>query len=464
MADLIVTEAIASAATKGLRLVEEGKAGDGLVPRTITDARRMANREPLSERKVKAMPGWFARHASDKAPNWDKAGEETPGYVAWLLWGGDTAAEWAQRQVEALAHEGRSADQEMPDEVSPRQQSMIEELVSIAEEYGPFDTSTGANGAHYAPADANPFKSEGLICANCELYQPISDTEGRCAVVQGPLTDGNVDPNAICKLWVIPESKLVPAEGTREEVMKAEIRIVEERDLRENPDLLSELRNGADIVEKRRVETEVRADQTGKGWKLTGYAAVFDSETSLGNFNERIARGAFRKVLKRTDLDVAALFNHDQNLILGRTTNGTLTLREDPRGLVYEVDVADTSYGRDLKVLLERGDVTQSSFAFRVKSDGQQWTENQDGTLVRTITEFEDLLDVSPVVYPAYADTTSVALTRNNQTSSTRETEQEGQGSAEQQSSQAGSQPRRADEEGAHRQRVRRLKLRDRAA
>ena len=246
--------------------------------------------------------------------------------------------------------------------------------------------------------------------------------------------------------------------------MKAETRIVEERDLRENPDLLSELRNGADIVEKRMVETEVRANESGKGWKLTGYAAVFDSEASLGNFNERIARGAFRKVLKRTDLDVAALFNHDQNLILGRTTNGTLTLREDPRGLVYEVDVADTTYGRDLKVLLERGDVTQSSFAFRVKSDGQQWSEGEDGTLIRTITEFDDLLDVSPVVYPAYADTTSAAVTSRNQTSSNSESEQEGQGAAAQQSHQADSQPRRADEEGVHRQRVRRLKLRDRAA
>ena len=464
MADLTVTNEIARAAAKGLQLVDEGRAGDGLVPRTITDARLMADGDALSERKVRAMPGWFARHATDKKPGWDKPGEETPGYVAWLLWGGDTAAEWAKRKVEQLNNEARSADDMQVDEVNARQAAMVEEYVSIAEEYGPFNASTGADGAHYAPADANPFKPEGLICANCELYQPISDTEGRCAIVQGPLEDGNVEPNAICKLWVIPESKLAPAEGTREVVMKAETRIVEERDLRENPDLLSELRNGADIVEKRMVETEVRANESGKGWKLTGYAAVFDSEASLGNFNERIARGAFRKVLKRTNLDVAALFNHDQNLILGRTTNGTLTLREDPRGLVYEVDVADTTYGRDLKVLLERGDVTQSSFAFRVKSDGQQWSEGEDGTLIRTITEFDDLLDVSPVVYPAYADTTSAAVTSRNQTSSNSESEQEGQGAAAQQSHQADSQPRRADEEGVHRQRVRRLKLRDRAA
>ena len=352
------------------------------------------------------------------------------------------------------------------DAVNDRQKSQIEDLVSLAEEYGPFDTSTGANGAHYAPADANPFVSEGLICANCELYQPISETEGRCAIVEGPLDSGHVEPNAVCKLWVIPESKLAPAAGTREDVVNKETRIINELDIRENPALVSELRNGADVVERRiaPVTTEIREAANG-GWTLTGHAAVFGSESGdLGGFREVIQRGAFRKVLKRDGLDVAALFNHDQNLILGRTTNGSLTLREDPKGLVYEVNVADTSYGRDLKVLLERGDVSQSSFAFRVRAEGQTWTDAPDGTMIRTITEFDDLLDVSPVVFPAYADTTSVALTRSNQSSSTGEPEQEGQGAAVQQSSQAGSQPRRADDEGTHRHRARRLKLRDKRA
>jgi len=253
---------------------------------------------------------------------------------------------------------------------------------------------------------------------------------------------------------------------SREDVLKKETRIINELDLRENPALVSELRDGADVVERRLapVTTEIREAPNG-GWILTGHAAVFGSESGdLGGFREVIQRGAFRKVLKRDNLDVAALFNHDQNLILGRTTNGSLTLREDPRGLVYEVNVADTSYGRDLKVLLERGDVSQSSFAFRVRAEGQTWTDAPDGTMIRTITEFDDLLDVSPVVFPAYADTTSVALTRSNQSSSTGESEQEGQGAAVQQSSQADSQPRRADDEGTHRHRARRLKLRDKRA
>jgi HK97 family phage prohead protease len=352
------------------------------------------------------------------------------------------------------------------DVVNDRQQSQIEDLLSLAEEYGPFDPSTGANGAHYAPADANPFVGEGLICANCELYQPISETEGRCAIVEGPLDSGHVEPNAVCKLWVIPESKLAPAAGTREDVVKKETRVIAERDIRENPALVAELREGADLVERRLapVTTEIREAPNG-GWILTGHAAVFGSESGdLGGFREVIQRGAFRKVLKRDNLDVAALFNHDQNQILARTTNGTLTLREDPRGLVYEATVADTSYGRDLKVLLERGDVSQSSFAFRVRAEGQVWTDAPDGTMIRTITEFDDLLDVSPVVFPAYSDTTSVALTRGSDSSSTSESEQVSGGTVGQPSSQADSQPRRADDEGTHRHRARRLKLRDKRA
>lgn len=365
--------------------------------------------------------------------------------------------------VETVSAEMRAPGDPLDDEVTPRQQALIEDYVSIAEEHGPFDTSMGPDGAHYAPADANPFKAEGLICANCELYQPISDTEGRCAIVEGPLTDGHIEPDAICKLWVIPETKLVQ----RSMPVVSEVRVIGEQDIRDNPSLVTELRQGGEFIEQRvaPLTSEVRAEQDGS-WTLVGHAAVFDSQSeNLGGFREVIQRGAFRKVLRQDGLDVRALFNHDQNQVLGRTTNGTLTLMEDPKGLRYEVNVADTSYGRDLRVLLERGDVTQSSFAFRVDKDGQSWTDAPDGTLIRTITNFSGLLDVSPVTYPAYAATSSMALTRNadgdHETSSNSDSEQAPGGAVEQPRTQADSQPRRADEEGAHLHRARRLKLRE---
>lgn len=168
-----------------------------------------------------------------------------------------------------------------------------------------------------------------------------------------------------------------------------------------------------DGVQRRSVpaQLEVRAKSDG-GYTLFGHAAVFhDLSENLGGFRERIDPGAFAKVLSGRP-DTRALFNHDPNLVLARTTNGTLRMSEDEIGLHYEADVADTTYGRDLKVLLERGDVTQSSFAFRVAAGGDEWLEDQEtGGLIRVISEFSQLFDVSPVTYPAYPTTDSGART-----------------------------------------------------
>jgi HK97 family phage prohead protease len=103
--------------------------------------------------------------------------------------------------------------------------------------------------------------------------------------------------------------------------------------------------------------------------------------------------------------DVRALYNHDANLVLGRTTANTLHLTIDARGLGYVIDPPDTQVAKDLIVSMRRKDVTQSSFGFICKRD--QWTDNTDGTVTRCILEFEELLDVSPVTYPAYSGTTA---------------------------------------------------------
>jgi len=107
--DLTPTAAMAAAAKRGLALLADGKGGDGLVDRTIADARRMAARDALSERKVRAMPGWFARHATDKTEGWNKPGSESPGFVAFLLWGGETAAAWATSKVKAIDKQDKKA-------------------------------------------------------------------------------------------------------------------------------------------------------------------------------------------------------------------------------------------------------------------------------------------------------------------------------------------------------------------
>lgn len=151
------------------------------------------------------------------------------------------------------------------------------------------------------------------------------------------------------------------------------------------------------------INVERRAE--GDAPLIRGHAAVFNSMSeNLGGFREIIAPGAFDGVLAD---DVRGLFNHDESLILGRTTAKTLRISVDAEGLVYEIDPPETQYARDLLVSLGRGDVTQSSFAFRIAPDGDRWDENDDGVLVRTITRIGRLYDVSPVTYPAYPDTDS---------------------------------------------------------
>lgn len=149
---------------------------------------------------------------------------------------------------------------------------------------------------------------------------------------------------------------------------------------------------------------------------LSGYAAVFDTETVIGEwFREVIERGAFDQALARPD-DVRALINHDASLVLGRTAARTLRLAIDERGLRYEVDLPDTTYARDLATSVSRGDVTQSSFGFRVAEDSWEHPKTAAELPLRRVRSVE-LYDVSPVTYPAY-DTTSVS-TRARELAST---------------------------------------------
>lgn len=99
---LVPSDGMRSAAKRGLELYKAGRGGDGLVPATITDARKMAAGEALSESKVRRMRAWFARHYVDKKPGWSDSGKETPGYVAHLLWGGDAGKSWSGTKVRQL--------------------------------------------------------------------------------------------------------------------------------------------------------------------------------------------------------------------------------------------------------------------------------------------------------------------------------------------------------------------------
>jgi len=147
------------------------------------------------------------------------------------------------------------------------------------------------------------------------------------------------------------------------------------------------------------IEVERRAD--GQPPIIRGHAAVFNllSESLGYGFRERIQPGAFTKTLQ--EADVRALFNHDSNLLLGRTKSGTLRVTEDAVGLAFEIDPPDTSYANDLLVSIERGDLDQASFAFSTVKD-EMSTEGEE--TIRTLVEVQ-LYDVSPVTFPAYPQT-----------------------------------------------------------
>lgn len=148
-------------------------------------------------------------------------------------------------------------------------------------------------------------------------------------------------------------------------------------------------------------DVEFRAEEG--SLRAIGYAAMFGSYSqNLGGFVERIAPGAFTKTIQ--EADVRALFNHDQNMVLGRNKSGTLRLKEDRKGLAYEIDLPDTTLGRDLAKSLERGDISGSSFGFRAISD--EWGETEDGFPLRTLLQVA-LRDVGPVTFPAYTDASS---------------------------------------------------------
>jgi HK97 family phage prohead protease len=147
-------------------------------------------------------------------------------------------------------------------------------------------------------------------------------------------------------------------------------------------------------------DLEIRADLNGN---ISGYAAVFytgEANTEFGLWEgarERIAPGAFQRAISERD-DARALFNHEPDKLLGRVSAGTLLLEEDGRGLHYSINLGNTSIAKDVKEMIGRGDLTGSSFSFKVTEE--EWTE-EEGTQIRNIKGVQ-LFDVGPVTFPAY--------------------------------------------------------------
>lgn len=163
--------------------------------------------------------------------------------------------------------------------------------------------------------------------------------------------------------------------------------------------------------ERRAISEAVELRVNNEAPTVSGYAALFNEEATIaGMFRERIAPGAFAGAVK-TD-DVRALFNHDPNVVLGRTKSGTLRLTEDAKGLFYDVTLPKTQAAADVRELIQRGDVSGSSFGFVVEEEEWQQPQRNTRDLPLRIITRASLFDVSPVTYPAYDQTTVSARSK----------------------------------------------------
>jgi len=287
---------IRAAARKGLDYYGQGLAGDGLVDRTVREARDMA-RGDISEDKVIRANAWGARHLVDldatKNSNPDDKEFPGAGAVAFYLWGINPldpkpAMDWFMGKAEAIK------------------------------------------------ADQN---------RSFSFHRTRSDD------------------------W----ANIAPMEE------KVETRRITSNDF------------------------ELRADPQGNGMSFTGYAAVFNSPSEPLPFTERIAPGAFARSLKSKN-NVRMYMNHDSNMLLATTRAKTLRLSEDSKGLLVDASLPDTTIGRDLSVLMQRGDVNSMSFGFTVPSGGDMWSDDGQSRELRQIKLFE----VSVVTgFPAYTATTA---------------------------------------------------------
>jgi HK97 family phage prohead protease len=402
------TAGMVDEAQRGLNWRREfGRGGTAI---GIARARDIVNRKDLPIDTWRRIKAYFDRHEIDKqGQGWSSGDDGYPsnGRIAWALWGGD--AGWT-RAKELISQASASADRNMENvmieetrdahgiyPLTPIQIAQIEADHSIVDLFGLYDQGIGEGGSHYSAV--SPFADEGLVCSSCANYEGPR----ACHIVEG-----DIDPAGICKRWVIPEmllniqpdvqdSAVQPMDGT----MSADPALV-----RYTAVEVEHRRIGGRDVEFRTVEVDglqlraVEADAE-MPMRFAGYAAVFNSPSEPLPFTETIAPGAFRRSLN-SGSEKRMFLNHNTDQVLASSRSGTLTLSEDQRGLYVEADLPDTTYGRDLSVLMQRGDVHSMSFGFSVPRGGDAWSEDGATRELREVI----LHEVSVVTgFPAYPAT-----------------------------------------------------------
>jgi len=415
--DLDVPVYIRNAARKGLDYYGKGLGGDGLVPRTIREAREMAQGR-VSEDKVVRAAAWGARHMGDldAVQNSNPNNEQFPGAgaVAFYLWGMDPtnpqpALRWFERKSEQIKAERADAPAPKKDQITGSEKNpagsaagpaggdtieLTEAIETglknkVAEHNDKLDGADPAwkratvgmlrsvyrRGAGAFSVSHRPGMTRNqwaMARVNSFLYLLRNGRPENAAYV----TDNDLLPKDHPKSSRSVVGRMISIDGMEEK------------------------------VETRRITAEgleLRQSETGDGMAFSGYAAVFNTDSEPLPFTERIMYGAFKKSLKSKN-NIRMYLNHDSSMLLATSRAKTLRLEEDNHGLRVEADLPDTTIGRDLRTLIQRGDVDSMSFGFSVPPKGDSWSD--DG-MTRELREVR-LYEVSVVTgFPAYQATTA---------------------------------------------------------
>jgi len=357
-------------------------------------ANQLAGRESISDETVVRTYSFLSRaKVYDQGDFTDEDGKEICGSIMYAAWGGDEMLRWAKRTIEQMGEDKK--ERHIKSVVETDEEIVITFGKGEMEEAGYKDEERAEPDA-LSVGDFVRWNTSGGSAYGVIIQ---IERDGELEADSGFKVNGTADdPAALIRIYRYSSEEEAYIER------KPALNVVHRFSTLEKFD--AEVRSHKAIIEKREFRME-SAEYEGE--TIRGYAAVYNSDSEwMGGFYEQIARGAFDDVL---DNDTRAYFNHDENLLLGRVSSGTLRLSSDERGLYYEVDLPNTSYAKDLVELMKRGDVNQSSFAFLIESD--RW-EERDGKTYRIIEKVSRLLDVSPVAQPAYPDATSELMMRKD--------------------------------------------------
>jgi uncharacterized protein len=357
-------------------------------------ANQLSSGEPISDDVLVRTYSFLSRaKVYDQGKFFDEDGKEICGSIMYAAWGGDPMLNWAKRTIEKMEQNKN----EQPNQRHIKSVVETDDEIVITFGKGEMADDVETESRVEERAEPNELAVGDFVRWNSSggnAYGRIIqvETDGEVEADSGFIVNGTPDdPAALIRIYRYDSESDAYVE--RKPVLNVAHRFsaLEKFD--------AEVRKSSVVKEQREFRME-HAEQNGN--TIRGYAAVYNSDSEwMGGFYEQIETGAFDDVL---DNDVRAYFNHDENLLLGRVSSGTLRISTDKRGLFYEVDLPNTTYANDLVELMKRGDVNQSSFAFLIERD--RW-EQRGGTTYRIIEKVSRLLDVSPVSQPAYPDATS---------------------------------------------------------